>query len=440
MDTSASLFTNFVANGAICITAAQAREAIQRVGIYAAVDVIMREIEMGTVTFPFKRYSLEPDALFAWLKKEAAKPMPREALMGLPPAGTPRGFKTPLFKAPVLAIFRASDEEYHLGDVICDYFTERARMEARRADTKQSPWDAWHGVLVPLEHDEAGQPMAPRRLDGHTCGLPENPPFSPVTRQLLVEELQRAAKSGQPLTSHSVREALYGAVPECTQFKPTLAISVIRYFGARHVLDFSAGWGDRLVGALACGVESYTAYDPNTRLRDGHNQIVARYGGSTKVRISYESYVPLGTDAPAAAKIDEPTPAPTLVFTSPPFFDLECYVAGKEGVAQGQSISAFPRFADWMRNFLFAALRKAWTALAVGGHMVIHFSDVGRHAACEPMNLFIQQLPGAHYLGQFSAMGGAGKARPLWVWRKTHTSDAGTSAMRYMQQFYPQLA
>ena len=38
---------------------------------------------------------------------------------------------------------------------------------------------------------------------------------------------------------------------ECTQFKPSLALTVLQLLRAKRVLDFSAGWGDRLLGAIA---------------------------------------------------------------------------------------------------------------------------------------------------------------------------------------------
>ena len=58
-----------------------------------------------------------------------------------------------------------------------------------------------------------------------------------------------------------------------SQFKPTLVVCVVRRLGARRMLDFSAGWGDRLVGAIAAGLDKYVATDPNVGLRAGHDAI-----------------------------------------------------------------------------------------------------------------------------------------------------------------------
>ena len=49
-----------------------------------------------------------------------------------------------------------------------------------------------------------------------------------------------------------------------SQFKPSIAKAFYDYFGSVNVLDFSAGWGDRLAG-FYCGetTESYVGIDPN---------------------------------------------------------------------------------------------------------------------------------------------------------------------------------
>lgn len=70
------------------------------------------------------------------------------------------------------------------------------------------------------------------------------------------------AKDGA-ITPAMVRERAYSSSKEwkeCTQFKPSLVVAVIQYFRATRVLDFSAGWGDRLTGAIAAGVERWVCH------------------------------------------------------------------------------------------------------------------------------------------------------------------------------------
>ena len=80
--------------------------------------------------------------------------------------------------------------------------------------------------------------------------------------------------------SYILRESIYGnrKIKECTQFKPTLARSVMEKLRASRVVDFSAGWGDRLLGAAASSkVHSYLAFDPNIDLSPGHTAMLDRF-------------------------------------------------------------------------------------------------------------------------------------------------------------------
>ena len=48
-------------------------------------------------------------------------------------------------------------------------------------------------------------------------------------------------------------------------FKPTIAINVYHKYKATKVLDVCAGWGGRMLGAMAMGI-GYTGIDTNTNL------------------------------------------------------------------------------------------------------------------------------------------------------------------------------
>lgn len=53
-----------------------------------------------------------------------------------------------------------------------------------------------------------------------------------------------------------------------------------------------------------------------------------------------------------------------LIFTGPPYFDYERY-GGDSDI--GQSVKSFPRLDDWIFNFLFPSVDKAWGMLELGG-------------------------------------------------------------------------
>lgn len=375
------------------LAAAWGPEAVAR-----AVGALARA---GVLDFPWKRVSMgDPDALFRNVQAfelaavRAEDPQNRR----IPNLGSQTRYRYLALTyggAGRFLRYASSLRDYDEADVVTDYFQEEARLSAVVRGSRESPLADWRSG--------AGAERAAARI-------------------LLRSGASSSAPGGlpRPLDAHELREALWecgqecrGSTPqECTMFKATLARTVYDLFGARDVLDFSAGWGDRLVGALAARtVEAYLGVDPNTALRAGHEAIVARFAGAAgkdaaRFGVLYE---PFQTCAlPAGRAFD-------LVFTSPPYFTKEIYTT-----APGQSVGDFPDFPGWVTRFLFAALGKAWAALREGGHMAIHITDVkDAPCLCEMMALYVlARLPAAAYLGMIGSLGDRGIIRPIWVWRK----------------------
>ena len=345
----------------------------------------------GALDFPWKRFSMgDPDALFRNVQTFVLTAVTAE---------DPRNRRIPCLGSQTryrfLALtyggvghflrYESSLRDYDEADVVTDYFQEEQRLSAVVRGSRESPLADWRGG--------AGAERAAARV---------------------------LRSPGRALDPHELREALWecaqenrtGLPQECTMFKATLARTVFDLFQARDVLDFSAGWGDRLVGALAAKtVEAYLGVDPNAALRAGHEAIVERFAAAAgkdprRFGVLYE---PFQTCTLPAGRVFD------LVFTSPPYFTKEIYTK-----AAGQSVSDFPDFPGWLTRFLFVALAKAWAVLAPGGHMAIHITDVKDAAyLCEMMALYVlARLPGAAYLGMIGSLGDRGIIRPIWVWRK----------------------
>jgi hypothetical protein len=164
------------------------------------------------------------------------------------------------------------------------------------------------------------------------------------------------------------------------QFRPSAAKAVYNHFQAKNVLDFSSGWGDRLMGFFASNAETYVGIDPNTALQTGYRQEIeelnSNKGTTMIVGCAEEPLV-----YPANRTYD-------LVFTSPPYFNIERYSKDPS-----QSFARYKKIDQWLNEFLFKAIYNAWDRLEVGGHMVINISDVYSghtiNKICDPMNDFI---------------------------------------------------
>lgn len=69
-------------------------------------------------------------------------------------------------------------------------------------------------------------------------------------------------------------------------FKPSVAKMIYKKFEATHVLDPTAGWGGRMLGAHALGIH-YTGIDTNTSLQPAY-QGMMELMGDAKMRMIWE--------------------------------------------------------------------------------------------------------------------------------------------------------
>jgi hypothetical protein len=92
-------------------------------------------------------------------------------------------------------------------------------------------------------------------------------------------------------------------------FKPTVAMYVYKQMNATSVLDFTAGWGGRLLGAQALGIQ-YTGIDTNTDLKPAYDEMLKRGG-----KMIWDD----------ALNVDFSQIDYDCVLTSPPYINLEIY-------------------------------------------------------------------------------------------------------------------
>lgn len=152
-----------------------------------------------------------------------------------------------------------------------------------------------------------------------------------------------------------------------SQFKPATAKTIYELFNSKRVLDFSAGWGDRLCAFYSCrDTEFYMGIDPNSNLFQGYANQVTFYNKPEKMAVL--------VNAPAE-DIDFPVNEFDTVFTSPPYFIIERYTQ-----EENQSWQRYKKIEDWLNVFLFSVINKSVRALKKGGHLAINISDVyARH-------------------------------------------------------------
>jgi len=327
-------------------------------------------------TFPLLRERLDnPYVLFENLKKYTPKITKKEIQYKYILWKT-KIYQNIKYKNKNYVAIETKKEDYITIDRLVDYFNELPRMKARRRDKYYSPMEVWEKKEMILE------------------------PW-----------LQN--KSHDTISLLDMREQIWKMGFECNAFKATLAISIYKMFQAKRILDFSAGWGDRLLAAIAYDADRYLGYDPNPELQKGYREKISNFSTNnnlTKYEVKMEAF--------ETASIEE-TETFDLILTSPPYYDFETYISSDKEEAKTQSIVKYPKFNTWMVEFLFQSILKCWNKLIIGGNMVIHLSDVYKTNYVEAMIIFILGwCEGSRFDGSIASIGDCGKPRPLWIFHK----------------------
>ena len=232
-----------------------------------------------------------------------------------------------------------------------------------------------------------------------------------------------------------------------SQFKPSIAKGFYDYFKSVNVLDFSAGWGDRLAG-FYCGetTKSYVGIDPNTLNHPNYKKQVEFYKEN---QTFFEEPKEVEFICEPAEDVDYSKYENYFdtIFTSPPYFNVEKY--------SDEDTQSYIRYKDidsWNKNFLHKTIEKIIPTLKKNGILAINIADVydaknkTYFDICNPMNDFIKSQ-GLEYYGcigmemtkRFNS-GGAGNAKseyfsedlkdktketeniafgePIWIWKK----------------------
>lgn len=247
------------------------------------------------------------------------------------------------------------EKDYENYGDLSDYFIEKQRMSGNRRG-KLSILDVWH--KRPDEVRKIAQDLV-------KAGLLHGTPVSTTKEGKHQAELASRRDTLVSLTAQDYRNALYLKSYELTNFKPSLVVSLAKYFNARRMLDISSGWGDRLIGfsaSRAAGqLEYYEGSDPNPNMHSGYAAIKKFFDVPDSAAVIHESPF---EDAPIRGRDFD------FMFTSIPYFDLEIYDSGV-----GQSVFGKRGVMDWYNGFVLPSMNKCWDLMAPGGWILLNYED-----------------------------------------------------------------
>jgi hypothetical protein len=246
---------------------------------------------------------------------------------------------------------------------------------------------------------------------------------------LFLKAIEKRTRFGHANSDSGMRKMLrsYSSTQSVSNFRPTAAAAIYhRYLpeSGGVVWDMSAGFGGRLLGALACDrVDRYVGTDPSTYAMDGLREMAAevvsmaeRFGRRTLEvklhKVGSEDFLPERNSL-------------QLCFSSPPFGP------GHEVYSDeaSQSFKKFPTQHDWLHGFVGTTLRNCAHGLKRNGILAINIASVAafpnlakvfvRFAEdhgwrlVETLQLQLSKMIGLKHIGK-----SAFKSEPVFVFKK----------------------
>jgi hypothetical protein len=216
----------------------------------------------------------------------------------------------------------------------------------------------------------------------------------------------RLIKANKKMNNYNVREEIYSMnrLIFCNNFRISLCLEVLDIFKPKKWLDISAGWGDRLISALLSPhIEVYCGVDPNPCLHPGYKSIIKHIDPSRSKKCF------LIQDGFESAEL--PNIKFDLVFSSPPYFNLEVY-----SDVQTNSITQFTNVDSWFSSFLMPSIQKSIKYLEIGGYLVLYIAEAHNEVKYIP-RMINETNKIAKNIGQFYYTDGK-RIREFYCWQK----------------------
>ena len=185
------------------------------------------------------------------------------------------------------------------------------------------------------------------------------------------------------------KKAMRECIGPCTPFPIPMVLNTLNLFKPKRWLDPTAGWGDRLIGAIQYNIESYVGVDTNWTMYPVYDKILKDLGTQRQQK-EYTVLHDRFQDANLGRKKFD------LVFTSPPFFTYEIY----PGMVQWKTEN------EYLIEFLWPLLQRSNKVLRKGGHLVLYIGEAKGTTYVDSMKQYIKQnLHSLEYCGAYYYQG-----------------------------------
>jgi DNA modification methylase len=169
-----------------------------------------------------------------------------------------------------------------------------------------------------------------------------------------------------------------------SNFRPTAAKAIFEHFSKEHeiVLDFSAGYGGRLLGCLPLK-RTYIGIDPCKSQVKGLEKMTRKLANGVDTLAKVKIIMGCAEDVMPNIKSN----SIDLIFSSPPYFDLERYSRERT-----QSYLRYPKYEEWRIRFFRSVIFESHRILRPGGKLIINLPDANVFPLVEDLNFFAKGL------------------------------------------------
>jgi len=213
-----------------------------------------------------------------------------------------------------------------------------------------------------LYHFQLKNLMRCRRIDGKTLyDIAEDP----VKWDKLIQNT-KARNRGGKTAAGNVFECFRINLGSVVMFKSSTAKYLYKKYNAKSVLDPTAGWGGRMLGAWSLGID-YTGIDTNVEMKDSYDRMISFLNKETSSEDSIlekTSNFSLKMIWESCLDVDFSKIDYDFVLTSPPYINLEIY----EHMELWESEKSF------YTTFLIPLWKKCCDNIKPGGHVAFNIS------------------------------------------------------------------